>query len=43
LGEGLKTMQEDYTCHYFVDLEGTRVGGHMLIMGDALGLASNGD
>jgi hypothetical protein len=43
LGEGLKIMQEDFVCHYFVDLEGTRVGGPMLIKDDALGLASSGD
>jgi len=43
LGEGLKTLQEASVCHYFVDVEGTRVGGPMLLKDDALGLASSGD
>jgi len=29
MGEGLKVMQEDFVCHYFIDLNKTRVGGHM--------------
>ncbi len=43
MGEGLKTLQESSVCHYFVDVEGTRVGGPMLLKDDALGLASSGD
>jgi len=43
LGEGSKTMQEASVCHYFVDVEGTRVVGPMLLKDDALGLASSGD
>jgi hypothetical protein len=31
-------MQENSACHYFVDLQGTSVGGPMLIKDDALGL-----
>jgi hypothetical protein len=42
-GEGLKTMQENSACHYFVDLQGTNVGGPMLIKDDALGLAGSRD
>ncbi len=43
LGEGLKTMQENYACHFFADLEGTRVGGPVLIKDDALGLVGTRD
>jgi len=41
LGKGLKTMQEDYVCHYFVDLKGTRVDGPMHIKDDTLRLAGS--
>jgi hypothetical protein len=27
MGEGFKIMQEDLVCHYFIDLDRTRVGG----------------
>ncbi len=32
-------MQEKFACHCFVNLQGTRVGGPMVIKDDALGLA----
>lgn len=33
-------MQEDFVCHYFVDLKGTTIGGPMSIKDDALNSTS---
>jgi len=34
-------MQEDFTCHYFVNIKGTRVNGPTSSKDDALCLASS--
>jgi len=33
MGEGAKVMREDFVCHYFIDLDKTRVGRPMSCKG----------
>lgn len=41
LGEDLKGLQKDITCHYFVNIKGTRVNGPASSKDDASCLASS--
>jgi len=41
LGEDLKGLQKDITCHYFVNIKGIRVNGPTSSKDDASCLASS--